>query len=331
MLVRDVTHRMVLERVRKHEKNCLSGFTLVELLVVIGIIALLIGVLLPTLSKARESAREAVCLSQIRQWGIAFMMYADANRGVIPEDSDNDGNNNTQTGCIGLDPNYPSLPGSMKTQDQSVMWLNCLPPLVNTAPYNQLQLNYLFPGTVTPIRGQTLIALPGPGAKTLFTCPSGPQPAPGVSSDVLDPTGNYFMMWYANDSAIGVQRPTYLCYVINGKLNDALETQYVQNNNMEPPPVRLNMLRPSSLVCLMMEKRMAPGELPPTDQNYGQTLGRIKGSWKRFAARHNKGGNILFADGHAVWMSNAALQIPSAPNNWNQPNKIIWDPNGIAN
>ena len=60
------------------------GFTLIELLVVIGIIAVLIGVLLPTLSKARSAANRTVCLSNIRQLGIGVMMYCNANKGYFP-------------------------------------------------------------------------------------------------------------------------------------------------------------------------------------------------------------------------------------------------------
>jgi prepilin-type N-terminal cleavage/methylation domain-containing protein len=61
-----------------------GGFTLVELLVVIGIIAVLIAVLLPTLGKAREAAQRTACLSNIRQLGTMFRLYGNQFNDACP-------------------------------------------------------------------------------------------------------------------------------------------------------------------------------------------------------------------------------------------------------
>src|SRR5688572_8459806 len=60
------------------------AFTLVELLVVIGIIAVLIGILLPSLSRAQRNARMTACLSNQRQLILAVFMYAQDNKGTFP-------------------------------------------------------------------------------------------------------------------------------------------------------------------------------------------------------------------------------------------------------
>lgn len=66
------------------QPNRTKGFTLVELLVVIGIIALLISILLPSLNRARETANRVKCAANLKSIGNSLLMYSNDNKGVYP-------------------------------------------------------------------------------------------------------------------------------------------------------------------------------------------------------------------------------------------------------
>jgi len=67
-----------------HSTSIVRGFSLVELVVVIGVIAVIMGLLLPTLAKSQAQAMALRCSSQLQQLGEAFNMYADVNGGYTP-------------------------------------------------------------------------------------------------------------------------------------------------------------------------------------------------------------------------------------------------------
>ena len=65
-----------------------SGFTLIELLVVIAIIALLLGILMPALSRVKKQARSVTCQALLKEWGTIWSMYCDDNNGRFSEAGD---------------------------------------------------------------------------------------------------------------------------------------------------------------------------------------------------------------------------------------------------
>ncbi len=90
------------------------GFTLIELLVVVAIIAILVGLLVPSLGRAREQARTVHCLSGLRQWGFAVNYYLTDFADTLPQEGA--GGSNALAGA----------------------WYNELPPYVNAPKYKDV-------------------------------------------------------------------------------------------------------------------------------------------------------------------------------------------------
>src|SRR5436190_11126389 len=97
------------------KKNRRKAFTLVELLVVIGIIAVLIGLLLPALNKAREQSKRTTCLANLRTLGQAMILYANDSRDRLPNANPpatvNDSNATNQV-LVGLATKYVRSPAA---------------------------------------------------------------------------------------------------------------------------------------------------------------------------------------------------------------------------
>ena len=102
-------------RLRTSIRREKAGFTLIELLVVVAIIALLISILLPSLQRAREMAKRAVCASNMGQLGRASLLYSEENDGILPTPMHDPDKAGTSATKFGNNTMLPDMQGNFET------------------------------------------------------------------------------------------------------------------------------------------------------------------------------------------------------------------------
>jgi prepilin-type N-terminal cleavage/methylation domain-containing protein len=294
------------------------AFTLVELLVVIGIIAVLIAILLPALAKSREAAKQVECESNMRQLGIGIRSYCEANKAWLPspgEDADSASNALT-------------LPDKQGWASEC-LWMNAASRATFGKTYDQIQLEATSGTGRVPIDGDHHV----------LVCPTAPPAVASATATDPDPVLNgYFMMWGNVNNAgtlVPEQRSTFVCYAWNYKLFGSTSASAMG---------KITQISKSSDTCIVFEKRTNFGEATAADDAYyasmgggankilNTPLGRFRGDWRRFTTRHHGGGFALFADGHVGYFKLREVLTPNRPGvkDWNHPGKLIWNIKGPA-
>ncbi|MBW8038782.1 MAG: type II secretion system protein [Planctomycetes bacterium] len=185
------------------------GFTLVELLVVIAIIALLMSILMPALNRARELGRRSVCLGNLKQLALAWVMYADENGGDLVN------------GRAGFDRTGPDPYNTSATIVTEKAWVSALQPTPTQT--ERVQKRILREGALWPYAKNPKV----------FKCPAG-QVGHMLTYSIVDamngvrrPLAAQNQVW-ANNRADLTRANTRIVFIDEGKIRGRLT-----NNNNE--------------------------------------------------------------------------------------------------
>jgi prepilin-type N-terminal cleavage/methylation domain-containing protein len=261
------------------------AFTLIELLVVIAIIAILAAMLLPALSRAKSAAKQANCISNLKQWGLAMHIYALDNNDRIPRDG------------MGAGGTY--APGGSGDHADPNAWFNLLPQLVAD---RALVDYYSDPPPNTP---SLKLPFPGNGKGKIWHCPS----AKMSEGDLAILSGGGAEGFFSYEMNIDLKK-------------DQSDTSGNSNILYPGMPKMVNFRKPSSVVLLFDCVFSPTTEIVNGSPQFNSV--NPANRWRNFASRHNNGGVIDFLDGHAKYFKTTYVQTGAGTFEAILPD-IIWN------